>query len=147
MVKKYFSALNDNQLLDAYEEYRKFADGEAPARGVFQTAAQALEQAHPGRGTLLAANELLEIMARAWYLSLRPIGKILDVDDDVWVVQFGEVKEARVVRVVPDGEDYIYWIQPYDTELYEEYPEKYLGTRFFTTELAANRWLEEQENN
>ena len=146
MINKPFSDMTDNQLLDAYEEYRKFTAGEAPPFGPFQAAAQALEQAHPGRGTLLAANELLGIMARAWYLSLRPIGKILDVDDDVWVVQFDEVKEARVVRVVPDGEDYIYWIQPYDTELYEEYPEKYLGTKFFTTELAANRWLEELKN-
>ena len=141
MTNNPFKDFPDKMLLDAYEEYKALREGSPVSAGAYSEVAALLEQAHPGQGRAMAAHDLLRVMADKWYLSLRPVGKILDVDDDVWVVQYGEVKPARVVRVLPDGEDYIYWIQPYDTELYQECPEKLLGTAFFTTELAADRWL------
>ncbi len=143
MITNHFENLNDQQLLDAYEEYKKVCSGGQTVPGAYQAVAAALEQTVPGKGNLLAANQLLGIMAHKWYLELRPVGQILERDDDVWLIQYDEVKEARVVRVLPDGEDFIYWIQPYDTELYWEYHENQLGTQFFLTELAANRYLEE----
>ena len=143
MTNNPFKDFPDHMLLDAYEEYKALREGKPVSAGIYQDVAAQLEQACPGRGAALAAHDLLRVMADHWYLSLRPVGKILEVDDDVWLVQYGEVKEARVVRVLPDGEDYIYWIQPYDTEVEQEYPEKLLGSGFFLTELDANRYLDE----
>lgn len=143
-----FDHMTDNELLDAFEEYQRQQMGVYGPAGPFGQAARALEQKNPGQGRRQAAEELLYTMAYKWYLSLRPVGKILEVDDDVWLVKYGAVKEARVVRVVEDvedGRDYVYWIQAYDEDIDEPYPEKLLGTEFFLTELAATQYLEQEE--
>lgn len=148
MRKTSFDHMTDNELLDAFEEYQRQQMGVYGVPGPFGRAARALEQKNPGQGRRQAAEELLYTMAYKWYLGLRPVGKILEVDDDVWLVKYGEVKEGRVVRVVEDaedGRDYVYWIQAYDEDIDEPYPEKLLGTRFFLTELAATQYLEQEE--
>ena len=148
MTHGYFDHLNDNDLLDAFEEYQRQQMGVYARPGVFSKAAQALEKNNPGKGSTLAAIDLLHTMAYKWYLNLRPVGKILAPDDEVWVIKYGEVKPARVVRVeedAEDGRDYVYWIQPYDEDLDEPYPEKLLGTRFFRTEISANHYLDHED--
>lgn len=148
MTSGYFDHLSDNELLDAFEEYQRQQMGIYGAPGLFTAAAREIEREKPGKGRTLAANDLLRAMAFKWYLHLRPVGKILEPDDDVWVIKYGEVKEARVVRVeedAEDGRDYVYWIQAYDEDLDEPYPEKLLGTKFFRTEISANHYLEHED--
>ncbi len=146
MFTSHFEHCTDNELLDAFEEYQHQQMGIYGKPGTFAAVAKELEAEEGIRGRQRAVNELLYTMACKWYLGLRPVGKILEADDDVWVIQYGEVKAARVVRVEENGEDgrdYVYWIQAYDEDMDEAYPEKQLGTRFFRTELAAHNYLEQ----
>jgi len=146
MVESRFELMSDNELVAAFEEYQRRRSGIYAEPGLFTEVVKDLEQHMPApKARVMAGSQLLYTMAQKWYRELRPEGKILEVDDDVWVIQYGEVKMGRVSRIIEQGEsgkDYIYWIQPYDEDMDDAYPETLLGTKFFLTELAANHFLQ-----
>lgn len=147
MAVSRFELMSDNELLEAFEEYQNRRSGIYSLPGRLSEIVRELEHNMPeDRAWNLAGSQLLYTIAQKWYRELRPEGKILEIDDDVWVIQYGEVKMGRVSRIIEQGDsgkDYIYWIQPYDEDMDDAYPETLLGTKFFLTELAANHFLEE----
>ncbi|MBQ7858539.1 MAG: hypothetical protein IJ347_00175 [Faecalibacterium sp.] len=146
MATSRFELMSESELLTAFEEYQRRRSGIYAEPGLFTDVVDQLEAQMPrDKARQLAGSQLLYTMAQKWYREQRPEGKLLEVDDDVWVIQYGEVKMGRVSRIIEQGQsgkDYVYWIQPYDEDLDDAYPETLLGTKFFLTELAANHFLQ-----